>query len=89
MENKCKLCAGFSNCPCHLDVDDDLCDFHFEVIDIEEHDAKIKAAAYNQALEDFRKSINLYLTESYDIADFVATDTAIDYAIEELRIKEE
>lgn len=46
---------------------------------------KIENNAYNKALEDFRKRINDFLSDSTDFADFVVTDGAIDCVIDELR----
>ena len=46
-----------------------------------EHDKKIK----EQTLDEFRKKINKYLNESTDFADFVVTDTAIDYVLDEMK----
>lgn len=46
---------------------------------------KIENNAYNKALDDFRKRINDFLSDSTDFADFVVTDGAIDCVIDELR----
>lgn len=40
---------------------------------------------YNKALDDFRKRINDFLSDSTDFADFVVTDSAIDCVIDELK----
>ena len=50
--------------------------------------AKHNKEIYNQALEDFRKKINDFLSGSDDFADFVVTDSAINYVIDELKKRE-
>lgn len=54
-------------------------------IDLEEHDAKVRA----EAIDEFRKKINNYLNESTDFADFVVTDSAIDRVLDEMKGAEE
>lgn len=47
--------------------------------------AEGEAKGREDALEEFRKKINNYLTESTDFADFVVTDGAIDCVIDEMK----
>ena len=53
------------------------------------HYEECREDAYQQgrldALEEFREKINEYLDESTDFADFVVTDSAIDYVLEEMK----
>lgn len=46
---------------------------------------KIISDAKAEWIEEFREKINKYLNESTDFADFVVTDTAIDYVLDEMK----